>query len=201
MRTDHPTSVRNRSDSAAGFTVTELLVVVTVMAIALLVTIPNLQLQTQRIRVVEPLRELRSAVDRARFEALRRHSLVVVWFRTAAREVVVFEDRDRNDDAAAGNGNGLLDTGEQVLQRLRLDSHLVFARPGGGTVVDLGGDRLVFRPDGRLTPPGAAVPAVYLGDKKGRFFRVRVNRVTGATQVEMQVDTAWSRHMEAWKWN
>lgn len=187
--------------SERGFSLTEILVVVVIIGFTALVSIPNFM----RMRVVyndlAALREVAGVHERARLEALKRHSQVGVTYSQAARTVTIFEDRNRGDDTAAGNNDGNLDPGEEVIGRVNVQRYLTFAHPAGGTVVDLNGDTVLYRTDGSLNPAAGLTPAVHFGDVKLNFFRVRVNRVTGGSTVEKWMGgTTWSKERREWQW-
>lgn len=186
--------------SERGFSLTEILVVVVIIGFTALVSIPNFM----RMRVVynnqAALREVAGTHERARLEALKRHSQVGVTYNETTRTVTIFEDRDRGDDTAAGNNDGNLDAGEEVIGRVQVQRYLSFAHPEGGTVVDLNGDTVLYRTDGSLNPAAGLTPAVYFGDGNLNFFRIRINRVTGGSTIEKWMGTTWSKERRDWQW-
>jgi type IV fimbrial biogenesis protein FimT len=188
--------------SESGFSLIELLVVLVLLGVLTAVAGPTLRRQRVMNDALNEMRAMRALNDTARFEALRRHSQMGVIYSSGGRTVTVFEDRDRNDDSAAGNGNGQLDSGEVVLTQHHVDDTMTFSRPGGGNVVDLSGTTLLYRSDGSLRAPAVTVPAVYFSDAFGNNFRIRVNRMTGASRIEMYLgDSKWSTRREQWTWS
>ncbi len=187
--------------ASGGFSLVEALVALVVVGLLAAVGIPGVQ----RLRVVygssSAVRELADVHERARSEALRRHSQVGVAYDQGRRTVTVFEDRDRAGRDAPGNTNGALDLGEEVIARVDLATVLRFARPSPGAPVDVGGSTVLYRADGTPRPGLVTDPAVYLADAKLNYFRVRVNRVTGLARVEKWDNrTTWSARREDWQW-
>lgn len=185
-----------------GFSLAEILVVVAIIGITALVSIPNFRRMGVVARTTSGVREVAGVHELARLEALKRHSQVGITYNQTARSVTVFEDRNRADDAAAGNGNGVRDAGEEILRVVNVSSFLTFGRPDAGNAVDVGGTTtLLYRVDGSLLPTGAATPAVYFVDPKLNYFRVRINRVTGSAEMEKWLgSTTWSKRREQWVW-
>ena len=185
-----------------GFSLTEVLVVLVIFSMAFVVAMPNFQRQRVIGAAINSLREIEGVHRFARLEALRRHSQVGIAFSSTARTVTVFEDRNRADDAAAGNENGQLDNGEDVLRRLTVGRALEYSRPDTGSTVDVGGATLLYRSDGSLRPAGVTIPAVYLADSKLNYFRIRINSITGGARTEKWIDGGrWSKRTEDWSWN
>ena len=195
-------NVPQRAFTQAGFTLAEVLVVLVLVAVIAIITIPNLQRARIMARDMTGLRTLTTLVDAARFEAVRRHSPVVLRVDTASSAFVVFEDWNRTNDAAPGNGNGQLDTGEEVIRRVPIDPAFNLSRPGGGAAVDLGGDYLSWLSDGTLRPSPTlpSTPAIYLGDINANSFRLSCNRLTGYATIEKLVDSSWDPRREQWSW-
>jgi prepilin-type N-terminal cleavage/methylation domain-containing protein len=191
-----------RTALQAGFTLIEVLVVLTLAAVIAIISVPNFQ----RVRVISRdmtgLRTLATLVDSARFEAVRRHSPVVLWVDSGSNSVIVFEDWNRSNDAAPGNDNGQLDAGEEVIRRVPIDPAFMLARPGGGTAIDLGGDFLSWLADGTLRPSPSlpSTPAIYLGDVNANSFRLSCNRLTGNATIEKFVGATWNPRREQWSW-
>lgn len=201
-----PTPPIPAGSSERGFSLTEILVVVVIIGFTAVVSIPNFM----RMRVVyndqAALREVAGTHERARLEALKRHSQVGVTYDQTARTVTIFEDRDRGDDTAAGNDNGQWDAGEEVIGRVAVHRYLSFTRPDTGNPIDVGNSvatvgTVLYRTDGSLNPAAGMNPAVHFGDVKLNFFRVRVNRVTGGSTIEKWMSgTTWSKDRREWQW-
>lgn len=186
----------------AGFTLTEVLVVLVLVAVIAIITVPNLQRARIMARDMTGLRTLTTLVDAARFEAVRRHSPVVLRVDASTSTVIVFEDWNRTNDAAPGNDNGQLDPGEEVIRQVPIDPSFTLSRPGGGSAVDFGGDYLSWLADGTLKPSPTlpATPAIYLGDVNSNSFRLSCNRLTGNATIEKFVNSIWNPRREQWSW-
>jgi prepilin-type N-terminal cleavage/methylation domain-containing protein len=184
-----------------GFSLLEVVVACAVIGLSLAIAIPNFHYQRVKYGTLAALREIKGAHEWARLEALKRHSQVGIIYASGSRTITVFEDRDRSDDAAPGNTNGALDAGEEVLRRFKLDHLLRWYRSGSGNAIDIGGSVLLYRSDGSLRAPSVAVPALYVADKKDNCFRLRINIITGAAELE-KLDSAgvWCRKARSWQW-
>ena len=186
--------------SERGFSLTEILVVLVLLGFTALVSIPNFMRMRVTYNDSAALREIAGTHDRARLEALKRHSQVGIVYDQSARMVTVFEDRNRNDPSAAGNDDGNLDAGEEVIARVRVQSCLSFEHPQGSAAINLPGSTALYRTDGSLNPAAGLDAAVYFGDVKLNYFRVRINAMTGGATFEKWMDGFWSKDRRAWQW-
>lgn len=150
------------STQARGFTLLELMIVVAVVAIILVIAVPNFQGVINAGRVSAPANELLGAVQSARIEAVR-----------SGRRAVIC--RSDNPDAAAptctaagaqwagwvsfidADGDGVLDAGERLLRVGAVEAPaqlLVSSNISGAN------NRIVVRPDGMArTGAGALLGA------------------------------------------
>lgn len=190
-----------RCASEVGFTLTEILVVLVILGVALAVVIPNIQRTRAKADTSFALRTLDAVLTNARSEALRRHSPVVVGFDTGTRVFTVFEDWDPGNANVGTNGDGVLNGSELTIATTTMDDHLHFAAPGGGNAVDpSSATYLEYAADGTLTSPTGGLIA-YVEDTKGNFFRIRISDVTGSSRLEKWLGgTSWSPRRESWVW-
>ena len=171
------------SASVSGFTMVEVLVVLTLVSIGVIFTAGFLGTQAHRVRLVGVARELRSVLWQARAEAISSGQPVVVQFDTSTNVVTVFRDYSANPSfphtgaLAAGDGNGVRNTylpasdSEPTVRTYILPPQVVFRRPGGspGDANSVGfdacvpkfgaapvDDRVIFQPDGSSVAPTAA---------------------------------------------
>ena len=205
MNAHHPRSVAARQQpgrsSDTGYTLVEIIVVVMVLGILVVISLVGSRRVLVHHDAVSGLAAISGAQEFGRLEAVKRHSQVGVLFSLEGRTVTVFEDRNRADPDAAGNGNGTPDAGEDILLRTPISRALAFSRPDGGDAIDIGGSTLLYGTDGSLRPVGVASPAVYFADAKGNRLRLRINRVTGGVTIEMRVgDGDWTARTERWRW-
>ncbi len=187
---------RNRE---GGFSLTEVMVVLVIISIAVMIGMANFKRQSVVGEALAGLRAARGGPEFARLEAIRLHAEVCVDYTTFENEVFIFEDR--NPGNPSNSGNGVWDTGEATLRRRRIASVLEARRKESGEAIDLGGTTLVYRPDGSLKPTSNMEPSIYFADSHDNYFRVKINRVTGGARVEMRVDNAWTSKREMWEWN
>jgi prepilin-type N-terminal cleavage/methylation domain-containing protein len=175
--------VQARGASISGFTMVEVLVVLTLVSVGVIFTAGLMGTQSHRLRLVGTARELRSFLWQARAEAISSGQPVVVQFDTTTNVVTEFRDYSANPGfphtvaLAAGDGNGVQNTyvpasdSEPTLRTYTLPPQVVFRRPGGspgdansvafdGCVPKFGAapvdDRVIFQPDGSSIAPTAA---------------------------------------------
>ncbi len=112
-----------------GFTLLELMLVITVAAVILGVAVPNLRQFIWNSRLTAAANDLMTAVHTARTESVKRHAPVVMCFSstplaaapacdgTATQGWIVFVDDKNPDVNDATDNNGVLDAGEPVVLR------------------------------------------------------------------------------------
>jgi len=120
---------RIRSARAAGFTLLELMLVITIAAIILGIGVPNMRQFILNNRMTAAANDLLAAIYTARTEAVKRNTQVVMCFSTNPRAAVpncdgdgtqgwiVFVDDADVDVSAAADNNGTVDAGEPILLR------------------------------------------------------------------------------------
>lgn len=187
-----------------GFTLIEAVLVVFILAMVLLISLPNLH----RSRVISQAnmetRALVGLLELARLEALNRHSPVGVAI-SSVGECVVFEDWNDATPTASTNDDGVYaGAGEELIRRVWVTQNLELEHPSGASPIQTGSvSALIYRSDGSLKQVSGlpANPGVYFGDEFGNFFRVRVNRLTGSPRVEKHMGgSAWNPRDEQWSW-
>ena len=181
-----------------GFTLIEIMVVLLIVALAVLIALPNMRRVTVRSGATSALNSVVGPFNLARAEAVKRHSPICVLYEESDRMITVFEDWDVNNDAlAATNRNGILDGNEETIVSKPFPSGLLAY---SGTQIS----KVIYRTDGSLDTL-ASVPTnggvASLIDKSGNQFQVRINGVTGMVTVEGQTPAGtWSTVKEAWEW-
>ena len=165
----------NRNPQSAiqsGFTLLELVVVVTILGVALALALPALGDGLRRWRLQGAVRDVATILKFARNQSVAGRAPV---------QVVL--DRSRNAYWLDGQDNGLQSTLDEVLERgIRLYAMPPGIRLGEVAVAgtDPGADRvgIIFFPRGNST--GAEVE---VRDEKGRTYRISVDSMTGHARV------------------
>lgn len=129
-----------------GFTIIELMIVVTIAGILLAVSAPAFQDVISRTVVNSQARTLLSAINYTRSEAIRRNTEVALCASTTGNDCVagswsdgwlVFVDNNGDADGAAGS----VDAGDEILR--------VYDGPGSGSTVSFtGGSSAMLEYDG-----------------------------------------------------
>lgn len=204
--------MRDTLSARRGFTLTEALVVLAILGIALAIGIPSLNHYLVRSRLIGTVRDVELTCATARLKAVNGRSQAVVVFHAAGagdefatspfagrNTVVAFLDRNPANDADSNNGNGRWDpaSSEPIITSYSVRSGITFKAPGGGAAVtngtwQLGGvttnDRVVYTATGSLAAnTSGADPAVCFGDNPGNFIRLRFNHISGQTSREKNV--------------
>ena len=169
--------------SVSGFTMVEVLVVLTLVSIGVIFAAGFLGTQAHRVRLVGVAREIRSLLWQARADAISSGQPVVVQFNTSTNVVTTFRDYSANPSfphtgaMLAGDGNGVQDNytpatdSEPTLRTYVVPPQVVFRSPGGSPgdsnsvafdacVPKFGAapvdNRVIFQPDGTSIAPTAA---------------------------------------------
>lgn len=180
-----------------GFTLVELLIVVTVLAVVLTLAVPGLFAYNERRRLEGTAEQAAVLLRKARYDAIRRSRQVTVALDSTAG--AVFLDRD---------GDRTLDPEEVRAGVVRLPRGVL---PGGPAADDPavvgftleGGARVaVFAPDGSLRGDGGAFR---LRDDQRNFLEVRViDPATASVVLRKWEDGTWRRKGEggrSWHWD
>lgn len=130
-----------RHRRSAGFSLTELMVGLTLTGIVVAATVPNLRSYRESQRMSSAGDQIASAIREAQARARSQNHEIVLEYRTATNEFAVIDDV---------NGNGIADGGEQVT---------VSPLPSGVTLASttLTGNQLMFNGRGRSINSGSIV--------------------------------------------
>ena len=122
-----------------GFTLVELMVALAVFAIMTMFAVPNMRSFMQNSKAVTHTNQLITALNYSRSEAVKRRTRVVVCaFNTAqnacststipwdANGWMVFDDRDNDGVYDVDDGDGIVETGEDVLLKQWKEIKYVF---------------------------------------------------------------------------
>lgn len=188
---------------AAGFTLVELTVIVTIILLSVIVGYPAFALWADKARITGVVQSVSAKMQMARQEAIRTNRQVVVQPDFDNDEILFFVNVDEDpgyeldlDDTAPHR------TADYELARLRLPTEydILFSsatdpKPEGkDSVVGLTPtnaplNAVVFLPDGSVMDSGA----IRLADKRSNSFEVRIEpRATGRVRVnKYHFDPPW----------
>lgn len=199
----------------AGFTLTELLVIMALIAIVATLAGPNLLRLVQRSKLQGMVQQTAALVRLARAEAIRQNVPTVVRADLAGGFVVAFADvhgtnltdpPDRIFNPIAGQP---LRTTDYELGRYSLPARVLFRAPAADPLpVDgfttVGVEQVaVFEPDGSIVRIGA----FRLADAYDNFLEIRIEpQATGRVQIRKWSadDADWFGRNEGgrpWQWN
>lgn len=166
----------------SGFTMVEVLVVLTLISVGVAFGAGFMGVQAHRMRLVGAAREIRTLLWQARSEAVSTGRPIVVQFNAVAGQITVFQDYSANvalphvGVMATQDGNGVQNTytpatdNEPTLHTYTLPPRVLFRRPAGavgdaasiafdGCIPAVGvapvDDRVIFLSDGSSIAPGA----------------------------------------------
>lgn len=185
-----------------GFSLLELMIVVTVAGILLAIGVPSLVSITQNNRMLAVTNDFVSAVHAARMEAIKRRATVVVCGSTGATDVVpacaadlsagwiVFVDHNANGVVNPDPDPALDD---KVLVSMRLDTTRI-------TLTGNGGNYFAFAPSGfirQLPGVGPRLTSIKICDERGNVettqdqsaARIVVLAGTGRPEVLKTLDS------------
>jgi prepilin-type N-terminal cleavage/methylation domain-containing protein len=195
--------LRGMPARSSGFTLLELLVVITIILLFSVVGYPNLVAWTARSRIMGVVESTTSRLQVARQEAIKSNNIVVAQPDFDKDEIVFFVNVDR-DTSFEFNPNDAVPyrTADYELGRLRLptDFDIEFwsatdQRAEGRDAVEgftptaSPVNAVVFLPDGSVRDPGA----IRLGDDRSNFLEVRIGfPATGLPRVQkFHPDPPW----------
>ena len=163
---------RLRKSSASGFTLMELIVVVTILGIAVSFILPSFGRGLDHWRLRGAVREVATLIKFARTQSV-----------AAMRPLHVAFDRSRSlywlDNADAPVINDHAQADERKIRLYSLPDGVRFGEAeGGGFAMDEGQVRIIFFPRG-----GSSGGVVQLVDERERVYRIRVDSVTGRAGI------------------
>ncbi|MDL2268404.1 GspH/FimT family pseudopilin [Desulfosarcina sp. OttesenSCG-928-G17] len=155
--------VRNRR-GRLGFTLLEMMIVIAVIAIVSAIVIPPMISWMGRTRLNSAVMEIVSLIQKARIEAVRRNTEVVVLFDLENNAYTSFVDDGQDGGIAC---NGIQDGAERFLHQGRLPGGVIFSSVSLG----LGRNKVSF--NARAIPKLGGGPIV-LTSSQGRTATIRL---------------------------
>jgi len=172
-------SVRIKGKS--GFTPTELMVAIGLLAILLAVAIPTSSRWLPDIRLKSAVRNLKSDAEMAKLRAIRENASVALVFNTASNTYTVFVD-----DGVGGGGadNWIRDGTERLLKDVTMPRHVNMYE------ASFAGGAAQCRFDGRGLPNGTG-GHVYMKNTRNNYRGITLSRV-GHVQIKKKTQgTGW----------
>ena len=125
-----------------GFTAIELMVVVAILAILAAIAAPSFTPLIERWRVMQTVDGLQSTLYFARSEAVKRGGNIVIRKEPSGANGCPLATSNTDWDCGwyvfvDTNGNGTLNTGEEILQRFAPPANITVTRTGGGANIQL----------------------------------------------------------------
>lgn len=179
-----------------GFSLTELLVVIALMAIIAALGTPALMNLVHRTRMEGGAREVTVFLQQARMAAVRYNIPVVVEFGFGTPDSLrIFTDFDGDRTLSPDPLVTEVRATDFVVATHRLSLRVGFLGPTGADVLAINGlsatatdPVIVFRPDGTVEDPGD----FSLGDERANFLRISLSR-TAKTELDK-----WNRATNNW---
>ena len=175
--------MRSRQRVAAGFTVVEMLLVVTVIGIASVMAYPALQQFIHRNKILGIAQTTSTLMREARFEAIRRGVPCVVHADGATNEVIVFVDVDGDLTFNPDLTETTFRATDYELRRYNRPAGVTFTAPGAQPPIfgftglpTLPWNGAVFQTDGSIRDLGG----MRFGDERGNYLEARVEPAASA---------------------
>lgn len=188
-----------KSQSAAGFTLIEALIVMVILTLVLTLGIPSLRETIQRAKFLGFVDTTSTLMQKARFTSIKQNQDAVLLADTTTSEILAFVDVPQG----GAPPNRVLDAGETVLGRMNLPRGVTLAAPGSEAVIDFTlADGPVFRSDGSVLEAGA----IRFRDDRGNFVELRVDPpATSRVEIRKWEDSggtgAWYAKGEGVEWH
>lgn len=104
-------------NSNRGFTLIELMVVVSIIAVTAAITVPNMIGWLPNYRLSSGARTVLTALQNARMRAIKENRTVAIQFDVGGRTYFLFSDDGNSGAVPANAGNFVFDAGETVISR------------------------------------------------------------------------------------
>jgi type IV fimbrial biogenesis protein FimT len=127
-----------------GYTLIELMVTIAIVAILASIAIPNFFSYLPKHRLKNAALEIQSTIQKARMEAIKGNTAVVLTFDPGSDSYLVFLD----NGAGANAGNGVQDAGERTLRSGQMDASIDM------TATTFGGNTFNFNARGTAVTTG-----------------------------------------------
>ncbi|RMA61261.1 type IV fimbrial biogenesis protein FimT [Acidovorax sp. 100] len=142
MKFDNFSVSQNPCHRAGGFTAIELMVVIGILAVLAGLAGPSMTLMIESWRVRDATEALRSSLQMARSEAIKRGGMVAIQKLPNNTNGCNTATSTRDWDCGwiichDTNGNGVCNASEPVLQRIDTPSNVQVTRTGGGAAIKL----------------------------------------------------------------
>jgi prepilin-type N-terminal cleavage/methylation domain-containing protein len=185
-------SPREGMQNKRGLTIIELVVVMCILAVMVLIAIPNIGRWLPRYRLKSAARDVASNMQLARLGSIKDNREWAILFDTNGQLYRIISDRGPD-----GNWGTPDDTEEKVVnlsdyQNIRFGDNGHGPRPGGGAVGDgvtFGGHRAEFNPGGTST-----AGTVYLQNNRNGALAISVDSSTGIVRM-----WRWDFSLMDWK--
>ena len=194
---------RPRGNGSRGFTLIEILIVVALLAIFVVIAIPNVRRARIRAHMLAQVRTLQQAAAIGKINAIKTGTTLILGIRTGHGATL----RLWGDTLPTTPGpNEKFDAGEKIYHDWVLPSDIeVKADPTRALRVLAGGGKgIVFRSDGVVeassTGDDTGWGAVILKDRHGNQVRLSIAGGTGTVVVQMKNPSGqWTNKLKYWR--